>query len=291
MESRKTIIYSKLSWLILFFTLHLAFFASSLFAQEITWVTVEGTAPVGEADKAAAKSRAIDDALRNAVHEAVGAYVTVETLVVNLRLSGSILGTIPYGKVIGKEILEERIEEILGEGQAKPGLVYRVKIRAGVVEETVGTDPSFRLDAWLNNSSFINGEEMLIRIKPTKDCYIHVFNILEDEKILRLIPNRFKKQNFLPANTTFFFPDKVNQLKGINKIRVHIPEDKDVVTESIYILALNRPFEFSSAAIQEGIFGIYNGQTAFMKDLIKEIVGIPLNERAEVLMQYEIKRK
>jgi hypothetical protein len=290
MGSSKTIIYSKLSWPILFFTLNLAFFASFLFAQEIIWVTVEGKAPVGEEDEAAAKSRAIEDALRNAVHEAVGAYITAETLIVNLRLSGSILGAIPYGKVVGKEILEESIGEIPGEGQEKPGLVYSVKIRAGVVEETVGSDPSFRLDAWLNNSSFKNGDEMLIRVKPTKDCYVSVFNMLEDEKILRLIPNRFKKQNFLPANVTFSFPDKADKSRGIT-LRVHTPENKDAVTESIYILALSRPFEFHSAGIQEGIFGVYNGQSAFMKDLIKEIVGIPLNERAEVLMQYEIRKK
>jgi hypothetical protein len=290
MESSKTIINSKSSWTILFFTLHLAFFASFLFAQEIIWVTVEGTAPVGKEDKAAAKSRAIEDALRNAVHEAVGSYITAQDLVVNLRLSGSILGAIPYGKVIGKEILEESVENIPREGQDKPSLLYRVKIRAGVVEETTGADSSFMLDASLNNSSFKNGDEMLIRVKPTKDCYVSVFNILEDEKILRLIPNRFKEQNFLPANATFSFPDKADKSRGV-KLRVHTPQNKDVATESIYILALSRPFEFHSAGIQEGIFGIYNGQTAFMKDLIKEIVGIPLNERAEVLMQYEIRKK
>ncbi len=264
--------------------------APFLFAQEITWVTVEGTASLEDEDKAAAKSRAIEDALRNAVHEAVGYNITAETLVVNLRLSGSILGAIPYGKVIGKEILEESIEEIPREGQEKPDLVYRVKIRAGVVEETIGADPSFRLDASLNNSSFINGDEMLIRVKPTKDCYVSVFNILEGEYILRLIPNRFKEQNFLPANATFSFPDKADKSRGV-KLRVHTPEGKDVVTESIYILALSQPFEFHSAGIQEGIYGVYKGQTAFMKDLIKEVVGIPLNERAEVLMQYEIRKK
>jgi hypothetical protein len=64
-----------------------------------------------------------------------------------------------------------------------------------------------------------------------------------------------------------------------------------LVTESIYILALSRPFEFHSAGIQEGIFGIYKGRTAFMKDLIREMVGIPLNQRAEVLMQYDIRKK
>lgn len=269
---------------------HLVFLAFFLFAQEINWVTVEGTAPVVNEDKAAAKSRAIEDALRNAVHEAVGSYITAETLVVNLRLSGSILGAIPYGKVIGKEILAESIEEIPGQGQQKPRLAYKVKIRAGVVEETIGSDPSFRLDASLNHSSFKNGDEMLIRVKSTKDCYVSVFNILEGEYILRLIPNRFKEQNFLAANATFSFPDKADKSRGV-KLRVHTPENKDVVTESIYILALSQPFEFHSASIQEGIFGVYKGQTAFMKDLIKEVVGIPLNERSEVLMQYEIRKQ
>ncbi|UCH22047.1 MAG: DUF4384 domain-containing protein [Deltaproteobacteria bacterium] len=289
-SSKAIIINSKLSWVILISMLHLVFLASFLFAQEIIWVTVEGTAPVKNQDKAAAKDRAIENALRNAVHEAVGSYITAETLVVNLRLSGSILGAIPYGKVIGKEIVEESIEKIPGQGQQKPGQVYRVKIRTGVVEETIGADPSFRLDASLNNASFINGDEMLIQVKPTKDCYVSVFNILEGEKILRLIPNRFKEQNFLPANATFSFPNKADRSKGV-KLRVYTPENKDVVTESIYILALSRPVEFKSAGIQEGIYGVYKGQTAFMQDLIKEVVGIPLNERAEVLMQYEIKRK
>jgi hypothetical protein len=290
MGNSQTIIHSKLSWIILIFMLHWVFLTSLVFAQEIIWVTVEGTAPVRNENKAAAKSRAIEDALRNAVHEAVGAYITVESLVVNLRLSGGILGAIPYGKVIGKEILEESVEKIPAQGQQNPGLVYKVKLRAGVIEETSGTDPAFQLDASLNNASFINGDEMLIKVKPTKDCYVSVFNILEDEKILRLIPNRFKEQNFLPANATFSFPNKADKSRGV-KLRVHTPENKDVVTESIYILALSRPFEFQSTGIQEGIYGVYKGQTALMKDLIKEVVGIPLNERAEVLMQYEIRKK
>ncbi|MHC4639738.1 MAG: DUF4384 domain-containing protein [Planctomycetota bacterium] len=43
-----------------------------------------------------------------------------------------------------------------------------------------------------------------------------VFNILENEKILRLIPNRFKKQNFLPANATFSFPGKADKGRRVN---------------------------------------------------------------------------
>jgi len=93
----------------------------------------------------------------------------------------------------------------------------------------------------------------------------------------------------LTANETFSFPDENDKSRGI-ELRVHTPEDKDAVTESIYILALKQPFELHAERFQEGIYGIYDGQTAFMKDLIKEIVGIPLSERAEKLIQYTISR-
>ena len=103
----------------------------------------------------------------------------------NLRLSSSIVGVIPYGRVVDKEIIEESVEPILKKGQAVPSLRYRVRMKAGVAEETTGADPHFRLNASLNRPSFNDGDEMLITIKPTKDCYVSVFIILEDEKVLR----------------------------------------------------------------------------------------------------------
>ena len=271
------------------FMLQCAFFVPFLLAQDVTWVTVEGTAPMEHISKEEARGLAIEDAMGKAVEEVVGANISAETLVVNLRLSGSILGAIPYGRVIDKEILEEGAKEIHKEGQETPSLLYWVKMKAGVAEETTGEDPSFRLEASLNSSSFKDGDEMEIHLRPTKDCYFSVFNILEDEKILRLIPNRVKEDNFLTANETFSFPDENDKSRGI-ELRVHTPEDKDAVTESIYILALKQPFELHAARFQEGIYGVYNGQTAFMKDLIKDIVGIPLSERAEQFIQYTISR-
>jgi hypothetical protein len=53
---------------------------------------------------------------------------------------------------------------------------------------------------------------------------------------------------------------------------------------------MTRPFELKSIKVQEGIFGVFNGKTIFMKDLIREVVGIPLKNRAEALMQYEIRK-
>jgi hypothetical protein len=262
---------------------------TSLMAQDLIWVTVEGKAPIVGISVEEARSRAIEDAKRKAIEEAIGANISAETLIVNLRLSGSILGAIPHGKVIEKEILEEGEKEIPKKGQETPPLLYWVKIKVGVAEENAGIDESFNLEASLNLSSFKEGDEMAIRLKSTKDCYCSVFNILEDEKVLRLIPNLFKQDNFLEANETFLFPDDIDKSKGIS-LRAHVPENKDTVTESIYIVALKQPLGLDTLKMEEGIFGLYDGQTAFMKELIKEIIGIPLGERAEQFIQYTISR-
>ncbi len=272
------------------FVLQFVILVQSLPAQDIQWITVEGIALMEDTSKEEARNRAIEDAMHKAVEQVVVSNISIETLLVNLRLSGSIDGVIPYGRVVDKEIIEEGVEPILKKGQAVPSLRYRVRMKAGVDEETTGADPHFRLEASLNRSSFNDGDEMLIAIKPTKDCYVSVFIILEDEKVLRLIPSQLKEDNFLKANQTFFFPDEDDKTSGI-KLRVHTPEEKDAVTETIYILALEQPLKSNAAEFQEGIYGIYNGETAFMRDLIKEIVDIPPGKRAEKLMQYQIRKK
>ena len=271
------------------FVLQFAISVSSLPAQDVQWVIVEGSAAMGDTSKEEVRNRAIEEAMHKAVEQVVGINISLETLLVNLRLSSSIVGVIPYGRVVDKEIIEESVEPILKKGQAVPSLRYRVRMKAGVAEETTGADPHFRLNASLNRPSFNDGDEMLITIKPTKDCYVSVFIILENEKVIRLIPSRLKEDNFLKANQTFSFPDKDDKTKGI-KLRVHMPEKKDVVTETIYMLALKQPLKSNTAGFREGIYGIYKGETAFMKDLIKEIVTIPPGKRAEKLMQYQIRK-
>jgi hypothetical protein len=268
----------------LVFILDFTLLIPSLFAQNIRWVTVEDSASMDNISKNEARSQAIENATRKAVQKVVGVNISAESLIVNLRLSGGIIGAIPYGKVIDKEIIEEGVTDIEKEGQ-----IYKVKMRACVAEETKGIDPHFRLDVSLNKSIFKDNDEMVIKIKPTMDCYISIFNIFDDEKVLRLIPNRFMKDNFLKANKDFYFPNEKDKEKGIT-LRVHTPEKKKVVMESIYILALKQPFHLNDDKIQEGIFGIYNGKTAFMNELIKQIINLSLNERAEKLILYQVRK-
>ncbi len=277
--------------MLLFFTLQYTFALPYLPAREITWITAEGTAPMDGIGQEEAKIHAIKASDQNAIEKIVHTNISTETLLINLRLSGGILGAIPFFRVVKREILEEGVINIRKKGQdTSSSSIYRVKIRTGIAEETEDIDPDFRLNASLNKTSLKNGDEIQISILPTKDCYVSIFNILEDDKILRLLPNQYKKNNHLKANETFNFPDNIDKLKGLTLI-AHTPKGKDAVTETIFILALKQPLKLDTEKIQEAVFGIYNGKTAFMNDLIKNIAGIPLNGRGEKLMQYEIRNK
>lgn len=259
------------------------------FARELIWVTVAATAPVVSGDTKKARQQAMLAAERQAVAEALAKGISVETLLVNLRLSGSIVGAIPHGKVVEKKILEERLVKAAGGDSNNKKQLFRVRIKAGVAREAGSEEPAFHLQAAINQSVFKDGDELEIHIRSTKDCYFAIFNILEDQKVIRLLPNYLSRKNFLSTDENFAFPGSKDRKKGI-KLILHLPQNKASTTESIYILALTRPFELKSVKVQEGIFGVFNGKTVFMKDLIREVVGIPLANRAEALMQYEIRK-
>jgi hypothetical protein len=262
--------------------------AAAVSQEEVTWVTVEGMASMDQKSTEDARSLARQDALRRARAQVAGSSVSPESLAVNLKLSGGIAATIPYVKVIDSAVLEEGMVNAAPAGSAASARTYRVLVRAGMVEERTGTDPSFRLESSLNRTSFMDGEEMKVHIKSTRDCYVAVFIIMEDGRVLRLLPNRFKSTVFLKAGQFFSFPDETDKRKGI-KLVVHMPDNK-VGNESIYILALKQPFSHDAARFQEGIYGVYDGNTAFMNDLVQEIAGIPLMDRAEKFLQYQIRK-
>jgi len=277
------------TFIVSFALLTFLFSVPSLMGKDITWVTEEGTSGLVSISREEARDRAVKDAQKKAVRKAVGADISEESLVINFRLSGSIVNAIPYGRVTDTTIIEEGVVNVHRDGQQSPSSAYRVKIRAGVVEERSGADASFRVEAALDRSSYKEGDEMVLKIRSTKDCYIAIFNIVEGEKIIRLFPNKFQESNFVLAGNTFSFPGQRDRKRGI-KLKAHLPAGRDGLTETFYLLALKKPFTFDTAGIQEGIFGFYDGHTAFMGELVKEIVGIPLNERAEQLIQYQIRK-
>lgn len=273
-----------LNWSLLFFLI-LFIGPASASADDIIRVTTEGTAASVPGDPAKVRDKALQAAEQNALAEALAPEVTTYTLLVNSRLSGSILGSIPYGKIIEKKIVDEGMVQA-AKGQASQ---YRVKIAAKVVEEDNAPAPSFSLKASLNQSTFMDGEELQIRIKSDRNCHFAVFNIRRDDKIIPLLPNNHYKDNNLIANKIFRFPDEKARIKGY-KLRVHLPEDKKAISEYIYVIALLHPLALNFNPAENASLETENGQQALIRELVRKVVGIPVENRGEVLMQYHIRR-
>jgi hypothetical protein len=102
---------------------------TAVFAQETKMVTAEGVATLG-ADRAAARDKAIEDALRRAVEQAVGTMVESETNVENYKLLSDRIYSRSSGYVKRYDVISES-----GEG----GLM-RVKISAEVNSGSLNSD-------------------------------------------------------------------------------------------------------------------------------------------------------
>jgi hypothetical protein len=264
-------------------------------SAETDWLTVHGSARFSGAKPSRARNLAIEDAHREAIYQALVKDISVEDLFVSLRLSGAIMGVIPCGRVTASEILTETVVSATASRGAEPLSEYRVKLKARVSECQTKrqTDPQtepvtdFQLEAHLNKAVFNDGDPVVLSLAATRDCYYYVFNILADEKVLQLVPNRLKKDNRLPAGKSTRFPSRTDTKRGIRPIAHPLPNGSQT-TEALYILGLQRPVDFSTTGIQEGLFGQYDGRTAFIKTLVRVVATIPVNQRAEQLIRYQI---
>jgi hypothetical protein len=265
-------------------------FAPPAVSIEAQWVTVEGFAALENVTKQEARQLAIEDALRAAVEKIVGVNLISETLVINNEVSGDVIYTIPYGKVVAQEVIQENVELTLSENRGEaPYLTYKVKMKVQVAEQKGKADPFFKVGARINRTVFKEGDQIELRITPTKDAYISVFNVLPDETVLILVPNRFRQNNFVTANSTLVFPDVHDRTKGIS-LEAFVGEGRTESKEMFHILALKEPMKFDTATFSEGVFGIYSGSSGLVSDLVKQTVHIPLSQRAEAFIYYRIEK-
>jgi hypothetical protein len=104
-------------------------FASFLIAQDTKQITADGVASIGS-DPAAARDKAIEDALRRAVEQAVGTMVESETAVENYKLLSDRIYSRSSGYVKNYNVLSEKQE----------GGLMRVTISADVSSGVLNND-------------------------------------------------------------------------------------------------------------------------------------------------------
>jgi len=258
--------------------------------KEEIWVQAEGVVSLGEdTTLAEARSRSRDEARRKAIEQAVGTFVKGQTVVHNSQVADDLVRSIVRGLIVEEQIQEEGLREI-GQGAGQKALQYATKLRAKVKPIRPEHRGDFAVKAALNKRFFQDGEEMQITAIPTRDAYIHIFSVGQDDRVTVLYPNRFVADGFVAAGKELVFPDEAQRMLGL-RLRVFPPQGSKKGMEKIKLIATAKKINLTKGTIREGVFQVYIGKdSALVTDLLKELAGLDESEWAEATVPYEIRR-
>ncbi len=255
-----------------------------------------------------ATQHALKQAERNAIAKKCGIAVSAQTLQLQsetqqdfhesfIQLSLSAV----YGRIVEKkEPLWAPVENVQFSPGEPPIPLYCVTLRAKVAKEKGKPDPSFQVTLKLNDDklTFREGEEMILHISPTKDCYITVFNVLSDGTVLILFPPQGHTQQVARARQKLSLPSEAERRQGVH-FRVGLMPGKTQDTEYVWVVATKDdiPFlpretkEFSiDLPILSGKVVLPTYQSA-LEEISRWLVSIPLDKRYIAMEQYHIRKK
>jgi hypothetical protein len=266
-------------------------------AQSGEWVEAEGVCNGANITPTEGWKRATEDARAKAIKDVVGVHITEEVYrniseTINEESSSiydafsKLSRSNSYGKIVEEEILDR---QTLVENDIP---VYKVSIRAKVVEDKGNVDPGFTAEIIMQKNVFYDrgrnkSDELKFDIWASKNCYIYLFNILSDDNVLLLIPNEFITNNYYSVDK-----DIQEFEKGLSNLSftVGLPPGKDYVIEALYVVALKNKLDFISDNLTGGASGIIPTYQAAIADIQSWMIQVPRDQRTEAIKSFEIRK-
>src|SRR5439155_11581093 len=132
------------------------------------------------------------------------------------------------------------------------------------------------------------GENLTITVKPTRDAYIHIFNVGPDGAVTTLVPNRYRAEKFLRAGTTFRFPSEEEERRGIH-LTATLPEGAPSSEEKVTVIATRRDIDLVGNYFREAAFKVYDGKTTgLITELNKKLQSLADTEWVQDSTAYRI---
>ena len=185
-------------------------FASCCFAQETKrvenikgeWIISNDITPVQ------AREKAIDQAKAEALRQAgVPEYITESNL--NYKTENNNTLKDIHESLTSIDVSGEISEfQILKEEKRKNefgNLTYEVWINATVMLHNTSKDPGFNMNVNGIRDSYRSPEELIFEIMPSKEGFLNIF-ILGEEESLHLYPNKLEKQEKFEGGKSYKFP-------------------------------------------------------------------------------------
>jgi hypothetical protein len=156
------------------------------------------------------------------------------------------------------------------------------------VEPVTGDrDLAYWVEAKLENNMLNSGDRLVIKIKPSKNSYIYIFNLMADNNATLMYPNKYMEDNYVESNDLLILPNpKIEQYISffVNGI-----EGQKITSESIYIICSKQKIK-----LPKGIPMIGESMVTFAKNsenfvsLQRWLTKIPLSQRIEKVLIYYI---
>lgn len=258
------------------------------------WFEAEGEAPAVNITPEAARQQALEDARQRAIMFAVGVDVQGGSFLLQeegekgfrdafLQLSRQTSA----GRIVAEKSPKWEMHTGPG-GQLSP--IYRVQVQVQVAKEEGQPDPGFQVEAKLNQAGFQEGEEMRLAITATRPCYVNVINLTAVDTVIVLLPHKFRQERRVKPGDTLWVPDAEEQNMGIH-YRVYLPTGRQTALESIWVVATKEDRSFGEGLPQKGLYNQVPTRQAAMVELMRWLVQIPRDQRAEAQVMYEVRGK
>jgi len=237
--------------------------------------------------RAEARILCLNRAKARAIEEVAGVKVVSETLVKDAQLLSDLVAAQSYAwvKSVKNEIWEE--ENIARDQNGLTRHLYRVHLKALVAVDP-NRDEGFTLKLDLNRFSFQNDDEMELTVKTGQDAYLTIINILEDEKVAVLLPNRFKMNRFAGKGQKLRFPDP--ETMGKRKIKIKSEKGK-VAKEAIVAIATIDDIDLVDGSFSEATINSRPSDTSIASAFLEKLLEIPPSRRAMAIKHYEVNGK
>ena len=158
-----------------------------------------------------------------------------------------------------------------------------------VVPVTGQRDLEFWAYASLENDMLKEGGDLVIRLKPSKDAYVYIFNLMADNNAMLMFPNDYMLDNFIAAGEELVVPDPKIQIY-ISFIVGTMPGQK-ITSESVYIICTKQKVPVIESLPRIGqSMQVFSGSSKNFIELQRWLTGIPLDQRVEKALLYHVSK-
>jgi len=254
--------------------------------QEV-WVEAEGVVAMGqETTLEAAQRGSLDAARRAAIEQAVGTFVRGSTVIRNNQLADDLIHAVVRGVIVEEKILKRGVSD----GQDGHGAVYQTRIKAKVRGISAERRGNFAVAARMNRVLFNEGDEVELRITPTQDAYLYIFNVGPDEHITVLAPNSYEVETPLLASKEYLFTSETLLSKKV-KLKTWLLPGTAKSFEKIKVVVTRQPVSLLKGRVAEGVFMEYKpSETALLIDLMRALGTMDPADWAEATLPYEVRK-